>query len=125
MLTGQNGKVARTTSTLAVGCRLAVVRTEQAGGRVALTVGGLRGGRVTVSGAGDQPNTRALPSGTTVASLGVTLRPATRAACPDGGACGPANVAGPHGASGRAVGPSSRRPGGRQRSGAPPWSAAS
>lgn len=66
--------------TLETGCRFGVVRTARKGNRLTITVRGLTGGRITVSGAGIESNRRSVGAASSVASVGVSLNAASRRA---------------------------------------------
>ncbi|MFA4927935.1 MAG: hypothetical protein WC558_05425 [Patulibacter sp.] len=84
LLIGQSNQQYRQTSTLAVGCRFGVVKTARKGNRLSVTVGGLTGGKLTVSGSGVSRSSRTVGKASTVASVGVSLNAASRRALQQG-----------------------------------------
>ncbi len=77
-MTGQNGKVHRTNTTLGSSCRFGIAKTSRNGNRIKVTLAGLTGGKITVSGKGIRKNHRTVSSRSTVASVGVSLSAASR-----------------------------------------------
>ncbi len=75
---GQNGKVHRTNTTLGSSCRFGIAKTSRNGNRIKVTLAGLTGGKITVSGKGIRKNHRTVSSRSTVASVGVSLSAASR-----------------------------------------------